>query len=584
MTQVKENFTLTEYAAGNAYRVMKIVFQPDALIAVFKKKNVSLIWAFIVCAGCLFTMTSSQAAATNTAELQEWQDMRFGLFIHWGPVSLEGTEIGWSRGAQIPVEEYDQLYTRFNPTLFNADDWVQTAKAAGMQYVVFTSKHHDGFCMWDTKQTDFNVMRSPFGRDVLKELSAACKSHGLRFSTYHSVCDWHHPDFPRTSPGGRVRREMHNLDRYDQYLRDQIKELIANYGPLQTMWFDVPQEFDERRGLALESWTRSLQPNIIINNRSGANGDYDTPEQRVGKYQDDRPWETCMTICRQWAWKPDDEMKTLKDCLQNLIRCAGGDGNLLFNVGPMADGRIEERQVERLKEMGAWLEQNGESIYATRGGPWKPTNAVASTRKDNTVFLHAMRFDENQLALPKLNRRIVKASLADGTKVPVTQTKDQWVLTVPKQKQDPINTIIRLELDGSAMNIPAVALAAEVKGSASNVYQNHAHSYGPDMAFDNDRETRWATDTGLKQAWIAGDLGKPRTIQRIRIEEALGQRVRSFEFQYKSGEEWKTAFTGESIGRWYQKKLDTPITTSAFRLNILDASDGPTIADIEFFE
>ena len=563
---------------------MKIRFQTNDFNSASWSFVKCLAWTKIGFAICMFATAPLQAAATNTAELQEWQDMRFGLFIHWGPVSLEGTEIGWSRGAQIPVEEYDQLYTRFNPTLFNADDWVRTAKAAGMKYVVFTSKHHDGFCMWDTQQTDFNVMRSPFGRDMLKELSAACKRHGLRFSTYHSVCDWHHPDFPRTSPGGRVRREMHDLDRYDQYLRAQIKELITNYGPLQTMWFDVPQEFDEERGLALEAWTRSLQPNIIINNRSGASGDYDTPEQRVGKYQDDRPWETCMTICRQWAWKPDDDMKTLKDCLQNLIRCAGGDGNLLFNVGPMPNGRIEKRQVDRLKEMGAWLEKNGESIYGTRGGPWKPTNAVASTRKGNTIFVHAMRFDDNQLALPKLNRTIVKVSLSDGTKVPMKQIKDQWVLTIPKQNQDPIDTIIRLELNGSAMNIPAVALAAEVKGSASNVYQNHVHSYGPDMAFDNDRETRWATDTGIKQAWIAGDLGKPRTIQRIRIEEALGQRVRSFEFQYKSGKAWRTAFTGESIGRWFQKKLDTPITTSAFRLNILDASEGPTIADIEFFE
>jgi len=210
-------------------------FHTEALIAIVMKKMVSLIWTHIVCAGCLFKMVSSQAAETNAAELKEWQDMRFGMFIHWGPVSLKGTEIGWSRGAQIPVEDYDQLYTRFNPTLFNAEEWVQVAKAAVMQYLVFTSKHHDGFCMWDTKQTDFNIMRSPFARDVLKELSAACQIHDIRFSTYHSVCDWHHPDFPRTSPGGRVLREKHDLDRYDAYLRAQVKELITNYVPLQTM-------------------------------------------------------------------------------------------------------------------------------------------------------------------------------------------------------------------------------------------------------------------------------------------------------------------------------------------------------------
>lgn len=548
------------------------------------KKYILLISTGIAVVGCMLAAVSSEAAKSNAAELKEWQDMRFGMFIHWGPVSIKGTEIGWSRGAQIPVEEYDELYKQFNPTQFNADDWVRTAKAAGMKYVVFTSKHHDGFCMWDTKQTDFNVMHSPFGRDVLKELSTACRRHGIRFSTYHSVCDWHHPDFPRTSPGGRVRREAHDIDRYEEYIRAQVKELITNYGPLQTMWFDVPQEFDEKRGLALEAWTRSMQSNIIINNRSGAQGDYDTPEQRVGKYQDDRPWETCMTICRQWAWKPDDDMKTLKDCLQSLIRCAGGDGNLLFNVGPMPDGRIEGRQVERLKEMGAWLEQCGESIYETRGGPWKPTNTVASTRKGNIIFVHAMRWDDNQLTLPNLGRNVLKATLMDGSKVLMRSTEDQLMFTLPKHQQHPIDTIIRLELDGSAMDIRSMDLAPEVKGSASNVYRNQIHTYGPEMAFDNDRETRWATDANIKQAWIVGDLGKPRIIQRIRIEEAMGQRVRSFEFQYKTGDEWKTLFTGDNIGRWFQKKLEIPITTSAFRLNILDAIDGPTIADIEIFE
>lgn len=527
---------------------------------------------------------NTHTSHAHSAKLQEWQDMRFGMFIHWGPVSLKGTEIGWSRGAQIPVDEYDQLYTRFNPTLFDAQDWVKIAKSAGMKYIVFTSKHHDGFCMWDTKQTDFNVMQSPFGRDVLKELSLACRREGIKFSTYHSVCDWHHPDFPLKSPGGRARRETHNLDRYDQYLRAQVKELITNYGPLQTMWFDVPQEFDEQRGLSLEAWTRSLQPNIIINNRSGASGDYDTPEQRVGKYQDDRPWETCMTICRQWAWKPDDRMKTLKDCLQNLIRCAGGDGNLLFNVGPMPDGRIEPRQVIRLKEMGDWLKVNGDSIYGTRGGPWKPTKTIASTRKDNTIFLHAMRWDSNQLTLPPIKHTVLKATLMDGMNVSLKQTKEGLSVTVSKQHQHPIDTIIKLELDGSAMDIPPVALAPEIEASASNVYQNRTKSHGPALAFDDDHATRWTTDEGIQQAWIVGELSRPRTIQRIRIEEAFGHRIKSFEFQSNVNGEWKTIFTGNSIGRWFQKQLDTPITSNAFRLNIIDASKGPVIADIEFFE
>lgn len=327
----------------------------------------------------------------DPAALKRWQEMRFGMFIHWGPVSLTGEEIGWSRGAQTPIEEYDNLYKKFNPTRFNADQWVAVAKAAGMKYMVLTTKHHDGFCLWDTRQTDFNIMHSPFGRDVTKELAEACRRGGIAFGTYHSVCDWHHPDFPLTSPGGKVKRETSDIAAYRRYLRAQATELITKYGPLLTMWFDVPQEFDRAEGSENVRLCRGLQPDILVNNRAGGGcGDYGTPEQRVGGFDIERPWETCMTICRQWAWKPDDKMKTLSECLQTLIRTAGGDGNLLFNVGPMPTGEIEPRQVERLEEMGAWLAQYGRSIYGTRGGPFKPARHLVSTRKDNTIYLHIL--------------------------------------------------------------------------------------------------------------------------------------------------------------------------------------------------
>ncbi len=306
--------------------------------------------------------------------IQRWQDMRFGMFIHWGPVSLKGTEIGWSRGAQIPIAEYDNLYKQFNPTKFDADQWVAIAKSAGMKYIVLTTKHHDGFCLWDTKLTDYNIMNAPFHRDVVKELAAACKKQGIAFGTYYSVCDWHHPDFPLTSPGGRTKREKSDIDAYNRYLLGQIEELVKNYGPLLTIWNDVPQEF-HGRGVNTINMIRKLQPDILVNNRTGDGGDYDTPEQQIGKFQMGRPWETCMTICHQWAWKPNDELKTLKQCLQTLIYCAGGDGNLLFNVGPMPTGEIETRQVERLKEMGAWMKKYGETIYGTRGGPYTADQA-----------------------------------------------------------------------------------------------------------------------------------------------------------------------------------------------------------------
>jgi alpha-L-fucosidase len=551
-------------------------------------------WSLLASAGLALLFASSIAlprpvaaadagapTPPNAQRLEEWRAMRFGMFVHWGPVSLKGTEIGWSRGAQIPVEEYDQLYTRFNPVKFNADAWATAAREAGMKYLVFTTKHHDGFCMWDTRQTDHNIMRSPFGRDVVKELAAACRRQGIAFGTYHSTCDWHHPDFPLTSPGGSVRRTTSDLDRYEAYLHAQVKELITGYGPLLLMWFDVPQEFDQARGLKLEQWTRSLQPDIIINNRSGAQGDYDTPEQRVGGYQDQRPWETCMTIANQWAWKPDDPMKSLAECLQTLVRCAGGDGNLLFNVGPTPEGLIEPAQVARLKEMGAWLAKHGESVYGTRGGPWKPTKDWASTRKGKTVYLHVFRWVGDTVSLPNLPGRLMSSSLMDGGMPHVAQTGDRILVTVLPWDRREIDTVVKLEFAEPVMAMAAVASApaTAVKATASNVYQG-MDEFAADRAWDGDSGTRWATDGGTHQAWLAADLGKPARFDGLRVEEAYAGRVQRFEFQLKEAGTWKTVLTSTNLGEHFAQKFPA-VSAQEVRLNIQEATEGPTLNEIQ---
>ncbi len=525
-----------------------------------------------------------KAPSPHDARLAQWRAARFGMFIHWGPVSLKGTEIGWSRGAEVPIAEYDNLYKRFNPVKFDADAWVKTAKDAGIKYIVLTTKHHDGFCLWDTKQTDFNIMNSPFHRDVVKELSAACKRQGILFGTYYSVTDWHHPMHPMGSPGGSTRKPTANLEGYTVYVKKQLGELIGNYGPLETIWFDVPQCFDAARGQGLIDYVRSLQPDILVNNRSGAEGDYDTPEQTVGSFQNQRPWETCMTICNQWAWKPNDPMKPLEQCLQTLVRCAGGDGNLLFNVGPTSEGLIEPRQVARLKEMGQWLEKYGESVYGTRGGPYKPNRWLASTRKGNVVYIHVLRWNAETLTLPALPKMVVKSSLLTGGTVDVTQEGQGLSIRVPARDRQKIDTIIKLELDGPAGDIPPVSLPvnSKVKATASNVYQNQTAEFGPEMAFDDDPNTRWATDAGTRQAWIAAEFARPRTLCGVRIQEEYGRRVEKFEFQCRDGGQWKTIFSGTTLGTF--SKDFPPVVTRQVRLNILEANEGPTISEIELIE
>lgn len=420
------------------------------------------------------SVASTSSLLPPLADLTWWRDARFGVFIHWGPVALKGTEIGWSRGKEVPVDEYDTLYRRFNPAKFDARHWARFVRDAGAKYLVFTSKHHDGFCMWNTRLTDYNIMRSPFGRDVVKELARACRAEGIVFCLYHSICDWWHPDYPLGSPGGKARKPAPNMDRYNAYLRDQLRELLQDYGPIGILWFDGEWEkpWTEKRGVDLYRFCRQLQPAMLINNRvakaresmrgtsrSGAfAGDYDTPEQRVGNFQRERPWESCITIAQQWAWKPDDKLKSLKECIGALVRTAGGDGNLLLNVGPTPEGEVEIRQVERMREIGRWLKRNGKTIYGSRGGPFLPGSWGASTCKGRTIYLHVLDPGARRLSLPSMSARILRASILHGGNLPLTPTSAGTTIEIPATRPDDLDTIVRIDLDRPAFGIAPVAL------------------------------------------------------------------------------------------------------------------------------
>jgi len=418
----------------------------------------------------------SEIRPVDQDSLEHFQDLRFGMFIHWGPVSLKGTEIGWSRGKEVPAEEYDQLYKQFNPTEFDAAEWVQIAKDAGMKYMILTSKHHDGFCLWDSKLTEYDIMSTPFGRDVIAELSKACKEGGIEFGTYYSILDWYQPDYNTSDnqggPGYALPEGQEpSMDRYVEYMYGHMEELITKYRPLLVMWFDGEWEepWSRERGVRLYNYVRGLQPDILVNNRVGKGrqgmqgttkegypGDFDTPEQEVGAFNREQPWETCMTIGTQWAWKPQDNIKSLKECLRTLIQTVGGDGNLLFNVGPMPDGRIAPEQAERLREMGAWLDKYGESIYGTRGGPFMPGDWGASTCKDDTIYVHVFRWGNEPLELPPIDKKVVSAIVLTGGSVAMTQNAEGITLDVPKADHREIDTIVALKIDGNAVEIAPI--------------------------------------------------------------------------------------------------------------------------------
>ncbi len=542
------------------------------------------IMALWICAAAIAQTLPQETPEQYQQRMDWWQQARFGLFIHWGPVSLKGTEIGWSRGGErrgtggtgeIPVEEYDNLYKRFNPVRFNAQEWVALAKDAGMKYLVFTSRHHDGFSMFDSALTDYKITNSPFGRDVARELANACHQTNLRLGFYYSPPDWHNPDY---------RTENHA--RYLDYFHGQIRELCTNYGRLDILWFDglggTAKDWDSEK---LFPMIRSLQPRIVINNRAGLMADHDTPEQEIGKFQNSRPWESCITICNQWAWKPDDTMKSLKQCLDTLILCAGGDGNLLFNVGPMPDGRVEPRQADRLREMGAWLRQYGKSIYATRGGPYKPGQWGAATYQSNRVYLHILNWSDKTLTLPPLPCKVTGSSLMTGGKLTFTQSDQAIEIAVDPKDQQDIDTIVVLELDKPAntiapINIHSASLASGKKATASNVHQKDPN-YGADKAFDDDDATRWATDGGTHQAWLQVDLGKPTAFNRVMINEACPPgRIQKFQLERLEGDAWKPFFEGKTVGEKGEFKFET-VTAQQVRLNILEATEGPTIWEFQ---
>lgn len=543
----------------------------------------------------------------TSAAIKAWQAKRFGMFVHWGPVALKGTEIGWSRGNEVPAEEYDELYKQFNPTEFDARAWAKIAKAAGMKYLVLTTKHHDGFCLWPSKYDKYNISATPFKRDVVGELAEACRAEGIQFCAYYSLPDWRGIDYPLASPGGSVKSAHPNMPRHYQLIKDQTKELIDNYGPLGLMWFDGDWEepWTLEYGNGLYDYLKAIQPNLVINNRVSKTrispaekaarglhiaGDYDTPEQRIGGFDRNMPWETCMTICEQWAWKPGDHLKPLQQCLQSLIQTAGGDGNFLFNVGPMPSGEIEPRQVERLREMGAWLEKHGDGIYATRGGPFMPGDWGAATCKDNSIFLFVMNWpDVGPLRLPAIDRSITASAIRSGGKLTVKQTGDGIEINVPPADRQEIATVIELTLDGPALSIAPLpvklrsgSLAVGQQASASNVFQNESN-YDASRAFDDDPKTRWAADAGVREAWLQVDFEQPTMIDRAKLHEpAEYQRVREFDLQYDNGAGWKSTHRGTEIGP--QRLIEfAPVTARRVRLHVLDAKDGPTISEFRLF-
>ena len=415
-----------------------------------------------------FSQWKYEPTAENLKNREWFQNAKFGLFIHWGVYSILGDGEWAMNVQQIPIKDYEKLPPEFNPTGFDPKAWVQMAKAAGMNYIVITSKHHDGFAMWDSKVSDYNIVKAtPYGKDVLKMLAEECRQSGIKLFFYHSQLDWHHPDyFPRGETGGNYtgRPESGDMNKYLDYMDAQLTELLTNYGDVAGIWFDGM--WDKRNAdWRLEKTYKlihQLQPGALVgsnHHRAPYPGEdfqmfeKDLPGENTTGFSTERavgllPKETCETINHSWGFNlKDDHHKSKKELVQYLVKAAGYDANFLLNVGPMANGKIQSEHVELLKQVGEWNKKNGETIYGTRGGPLTARHWGVTTQKGNTVYLHILNWTDESLTIPSLSRKVKAVKMfSDKSTVKFSENEFGVTMKIPKEKFDEIDTIVQVEL------------------------------------------------------------------------------------------------------------------------------------------
>ncbi len=406
-----------------------------------------------------------------------WHDAKFGMFIHWGLYSIlgRGEWVMWNE--QIPVEEYAKHTKEFNPEKYNPEKWAALAKDAGMNYMVLTTRHHDGFSLWDSKASykDFTIMHTPAKFDAVEKYVKAARKYGLGVGFYYSPLDWRFPGyfFPKMyqSSAEEMKKQTYQ----------QVKELLTNFGKIDILWWDgggddwlafgdEPQGTELKKrdpnwppekhytgkplweGNKLNAMVRKLQPKIIVNDRANSpktewEGDFTTPEQSIGEFNINRDWETCDCLTNGWGWQPNQKPKSLEIIIKRMVKVVTGDGNYLLNVGPRADGSIEPEQTNRLKEVGRWMAKYGESIYKTRGGPFPNGEWGGFTQKENIIYVHVLDWSKKPEYFPVINQKIIKASCLSGGKVSFSQNFAGTKITVSGQPENLIDTIIRLDLN-----------------------------------------------------------------------------------------------------------------------------------------
>ncbi len=558
----------------------------------------------------VFSSYTGEETKEEAAErLAWWNDARFGMFIHWGayanfPFEPDYADYGknpleyseWVMDKlQIPPKVYEELtMPTFAPTQWDAERVVQLAKDAGQKYIVFTSKHHEGFSMYDTQVEGFRnfglmTYGAYKGEDPMMQLAKASKEAGIPFGCYYTIMDWKHDT--QSSYGHAIGDKA----RYVADMKAQLRELIQVYG-VDILWFDGEWIgwWTKEDGQDLYEYLRTLKPDLVINNRIGKrhddDGDFGTPEQEIPNTGMDIHWESCITMNNSWGYRETDtNWKSPIWIVQSVVDTASKGGNILLNIGPDAEGRVPADCTEIMETAGKWFTKYGDSIYGTTASPFEETLSFGkATKKEGALYLHVLNRPSNgKISIPALKNELNSVHvMGDTNELPIEKGEERWIITLPTDKVVEYDTVIVLEVEGIPREKDVYVLsenyALGATASDSNHYDNLA-DYDGSKAIDGAGHTRWATADDVTECWLEVDFGKEVTFNTTETSEFTdtgGQRVTSYNIEYWDGTEWKIAHTSNTIGN---KKTDrfADVTAQKVRLHILTidvaSQGGPSI-------
>jgi alpha-L-fucosidase len=540
-------------------------------------------------------VASKETPAQRDARMAWWREAKFGLFIHWGVYAVPAGSYGGNtnygewimHSAKISSAEYRGFARQFNPVKYDPAQWSQIAKDAGIRYIVITAKHHDGFALYPSDATDWDIAdATPYRKDLLGPLVQSAQRAGLKIGFYYSQAqDWNHVGGAKSRYNEGDGWDPAHKGNFDTYLQKiaapQVRELLTRY-PIDILWWDTPTWMNAQRTAPLAALT-ALRPGLITNNRLGAGfgGDTATPEQFVPVTGYKGDWETCMTMNGHWGYNAaDTKWKSSADLIRKLADICAKGGNFLLNVGPTAEGEIPAASIERLRDMGRWLRTNGDSIYGTTAGPFAHLSWGVATRKAQKIFLHVFDWPKDgQLRVPLLSAAQSASLLsAPNQKLAVTRDAGRLTIAVPAVAPDAVDSVVVLEISGDPIVPPLPTDSAKATASASLV--GHEAAY----ALDGTGAKRWRAPTDVKSAWLEIDLGKPTAISGFGLDEPdVWPRLKQkFTLEVADASGWRKLADGKTDGHGLKRAI-AAVTAQKFRLTMECADGSPGVAEFQLY-